>query len=128
MIEQEAVWNLAKVYFELERYPEAIDNLKLFISSYPQNPKREEAIELLGRAYLYSNQYEEAMAYIESLPQRSPSINRAYQQIAFSQGVENFNRADYNQAVAMFQKSLRYPQIPELVKMAQFLDCRILFA
>lgn len=117
---QESTWQLAKIYYDLDRYTESIDYLKTFIDKYPQDNRHEEALDLLGKAYLYSNQYEEALAYIESLPQRNASINRAYQQISYSQGVEAFNEGLYPNAVRFFDKTIQNPPINDLALAAKF--------
>ncbi|MDX2305990.1 MAG: tetratricopeptide repeat protein [Microscillaceae bacterium] len=120
IIEQEATWLAAKLNFELESYDQSIVYLKEFIEKYPQHPDRRQAIDLLSKAYLNSKKYDEALAYIESLPQRSASLNEAYQQIAFSKGSEFFNQSNYPQAIIYFQKSLSNPQIPDLYQKTKY--------
>jgi TolA-binding protein len=113
-IRQEADFTLGKLYYDTERYDEAITALKAFTKNYPQHPERPQALDLLSRAYLHSNKYDEAMAYIEDLPQKSPAIKAAYQQICFSKGIEFFNNSQYPSAIAMFQKSIKNTQNPDL--------------
>ena len=119
-IEQEATWLAAKLNYELEAYDQSIVFLKEFIGNYPQHPDRNQALDLLSKAYLHSKQYDEALGYIESLPQRSPSIDEAYQQIAFSRGAEFFNEGSYAQAAQYFKKSLTKPQISSLFYETKF--------
>jgi tetratricopeptide (TPR) repeat protein len=120
MIEQESTWLLAKMNYELERYDDAITHLKYFVESYPQHPERKKAIDLLGKAYLYSNQYDEALAYIESIPDRTQNINGTYQQISYAKASEVFNKGEYVAAINLYEKSLRYPLLPDLVLGAKF--------
>ncbi len=119
-IEQETTWMLAKLYYELERYEDAIQELQYFLDNYPQHPARAEALDLLSDAYLYTKAYEQAITYIESLPQRSPSISTAYQQVTFSRGAELFNQGNYQAAIPYFQKSNQNAQMPVLQLMARF--------
>jgi TolA-binding protein len=117
---ENADWHLCKLYFEAERYNEAIGTLKDFLKKYPQHPDNEEATDLLGKAYLNSSRYDEALTYMEALPQKSNALKGAYQQIAYSKALESFNMGQYGQAIPFFQKSLSYPLNAELVALAKF--------
>ncbi len=119
-IEQEAIWLLGKLNFDLERYDESIANLKQFIADYPQHPDRGEALDLLGQAYLYSNKLDEAMTYLESINPRPPKVNAAYQQITFAKGSELFNKSNFGGAIPYFQKSLQVRQISTLTYQTSF--------
>lgn len=120
IIEQEAALMLSKLHYELEQYDEAINYLKIFTERYPQHPEHEQALLLLSRAYIYSNQHREAITYIEALPQKSPAVLSAYQQVTYSQGIEYFNKTQYDAAIALFQKSANTQQNPTLVLLARF--------
>ncbi|GAB4402530.1 MAG: tetratricopeptide repeat protein [Microscillaceae bacterium] len=114
LIEQEATWLLGKLNYELERYDEAIVQLKKMVENYPQHPDRGEALDLLSKAYLYSKKLDEALAYLESIPQKSPSVLAAYQQITFARGSEYFNQGNFASAAGLFEKSLQNPTIRDL--------------
>lgn len=119
-IEQESLWLLGRLNFDLERYDESIVNLKKLVADYPQYPERNEALDLLGQAYLYSNKLDEAMTYLESINPRSPKVNAAYQQITFAKGSEYFNKSNFGSAIPLFQKSLQIRQITSLTQQTDY--------
>ena len=106
---EEALFTFTKVNFDLQRYNEALDALKEFVKKYPQSEHINEASELLSEAFLRTNNYAEAVFYIESLKTRSPRINAAYQHLTFYKGIQDFNNQQFELAVKMFEKSAQYP-------------------
>ncbi len=115
-VEQEALWLLGRLNFDLERYDESISDLKKLVADFPQYPERNEALDLLGQAYLYSNKLDEALVYLESINPRSPKVNAAYQQITFAKGSEFFNKSNFAGAIPLLQKSLQINQIKRLTE------------
>jgi len=108
-IQEEALFNYAKVNAELNNFNETIAALKLFNKSFTGSKHSSEVDELLGEAFLKTSNYTEAINYIESLKNRSLRLNTAYQRITFYKGVENFNNNDYKGALELFNKSTQYP-------------------
>ena len=106
---EEALFTFAKVNFDLQRYNEALDALKEFVKAYPKSEHSNEASELLSEAFLRTNNYAEAVFYIESLKTRSPRINAAYQHLTFYKGIQDFNNQQFDPAVKMFEKSAQFP-------------------
>jgi TolA-binding protein len=117
---EEALFNYAKVNFDLKRYNEAIPPLKEFSQTYPESKHTSEVNELLSEAYIKSNNHSEAISYIESLKTRTPRINAAYQQVTFLKGVEYFNNLQNAEAIKMFDKSASFPVDKDLYVAAVF--------
>ncbi|HVD99249.1 MAG TPA: tetratricopeptide repeat protein [Cytophagaceae bacterium] len=105
---EEALFYYGKVNYDLQRYHDAIAPLKDFVSNYTSSSHYEEANELLSEAFLKTNNYGEAIAYIEGLRIRSTRINAAYQKLTFYRGTELFNNGAYSDAKAMFSKSMLF--------------------
>ena len=105
---EEALFYYGKVNYDLLRYHDAIAPLKEFVSNYTQSVRYDEANELLSEAFLKTNNYSEAIAYIEGLRNRSTRINAAYQKLAYYRGTELFNAGEYTDAKAMFSKSMLF--------------------
>jgi tetratricopeptide (TPR) repeat protein len=109
-----------KLSFENGRFQEAIKALRAYVQAYPRSPEAAEANELITEAYLNGDNYTEALAYIEALEARSSKVNAAYQQLAFAKGAQEFNREQYENAIASFEKSLRFPADKNLEVSALF--------
>ena len=108
-LEEEALFQYAKVNLDVENFDEAINSINEYKRKYPGSKRVENIDEILTEAYLNSKNYDKALEHIERMKYRSSRINRAYQQIAFFKGTELFNNEKYYQAVQMFDKSLQHP-------------------
>jgi tetratricopeptide (TPR) repeat protein len=127
-VTEDADFNHAKVLLDLNRGNEAIKALEEFLKSYPTTKYEDEAHELVSEAYLASNNYQSALAYIEGLARRSIRTNSAYQRIAFNQGVKLFNDERYIDAIPYFDKSLTTPVNAETKYSANFWKAEALSA
>ncbi|MCU0469159.1 MAG: tetratricopeptide repeat protein [Arcicella sp.] len=127
-VTEDADFNHAKVLLDLNRGNEAIKAFEAFLSKYPDSKYEDEANELVSEAYLSSNNYQAALAYIEGLKRRSTRTNAAYQRIAFNQGVKMFNDERYIDAIPYFDKSLTTPVNPETKYAANFWKAEALSA
>lgn len=105
-IQEEARFTHAKLQLDQKRGSEAITELNDFLKKYPDSRFENEANELVGEAYLASNNYPAAIAYIEKLKRRTPRINAQYQRLTFNQGVADFNAERYDAAIVNLNKSL----------------------
>jgi tetratricopeptide (TPR) repeat protein len=127
-VTEDADFNHAKVLLDLNRGNEAIKALDEFLKKYPNSKYEDEANELVSEAYLASNNYQAALAYIEGLPRRSTRTNTAYQRIAYNQGVKMYNDERYIDAIPFFDKSLTTPVTPETKYAANFWKAEALSA
>lgn len=119
-IQEEATFNHAKLQLDVNNGASAVRELNDFNKKYPDSPFENEANELLSDAYLASNNYAVAIAYIESLKRRTPKINATYQRLTYNQAVNDYNAERYDAAVQNFDKSLKAPADAELKNSAQF--------
>ncbi|WMJ74334.1 tetratricopeptide repeat protein [Cytophagaceae bacterium ABcell3] len=119
-IQEEAYFQYAKINYELGKFSDAIHVLKSFTKTYPDSEHAGEASELMSESLLKSNNYDEAIKYIEGLKSRTPKVNAAYQRIAFYKGVDEFNRSKFREAIKSFEKSLQHKIDNELVIAAYF--------
>ena len=108
-LEEEALFQYAKLNLDLENFDEAINSINEYKSKYPGSERVENIDEILTEAYLNSKNYDKALEHIEKMKFRSARINRAYQQIAFFKGTELFNDGKFYASVQMFDKSLQQP-------------------
>jgi tetratricopeptide (TPR) repeat protein len=106
---EESSFLFAKIAYEMGRSDQAIGEFEKIAKVFPSSSHIVEIKELLSQAYVNANNYNKAIEYIESLPTRSPSVERAYQKATMLKGMEYFNQEDYTQAVTYFEKSLEHP-------------------
>jgi TolA-binding protein len=119
-IKEESLYKLAKLQFKQQNFDAAATALRQFIEQYPKTGYRQEATELLSEALLKNQNYEQAIAYIEQLDNKNPRIRKAYQEVTFLQGAEQFNTGKFFNAVQNFEKSLKYPEDLETTVKANF--------
>ena len=108
-IVEEATFNFAKLSAELGYGKQAITSLQEYITNYPNSKHNEEAKEILSDLLLTTKNYKEALTIIETIQNKSPKVKKAYQQIAFLRGTEVFNDKDYDEAIRLFNTSLKNP-------------------
>lgn len=116
----QAVLLFSKLLVSKESYKEAIAYL-LQLEGYnlPAMPKQKRD-ELLSEAYLRTNEYQTAIAYLEKQPSMSSRLRKTYQEVCLLRGVELFNAEQYALAIPLLQKSLKYPEVPEIKADAYF--------
>ncbi|MCG8323521.1 MAG: tetratricopeptide repeat protein [Cytophagales bacterium] len=120
VMQEEAIFKQAKINYDLGNFDEAIDALNNLASLFPDSERSSEANILLSEAYLKTSDYNKAIEHIEKIGKKDPRIKRAYQQVTYFKGTENFNNRKYRRAVQMFDKSLTYPEDEQLVAKAHF--------
>lgn len=116
----ESNYAYAKLAYELGNADLAIAEMEKMLAAEPNGPRANELRELLSQAYVNANNYNKAIAYIESLPARNANVDRAYQKATLLKGMEYFNKEDYANAVASFEKSLQTPLDEEYAGEAAF--------
>lgn len=108
-LNEECAYQTAKLLYDLLRADQAIDEMESFLTRYPGSSHEQEVRELLSGAYVNANNYKKAISHIESLPNRSPSVDKAYQKAALHYGFELYNKGDMAGAGQWFNKSLANP-------------------
>ena len=119
-VKRDAAFQFAKVSYDLGNYDECIRAITQYRELYPDSERMAEADQLLSQAYLFTRNYDVAIAHIESLKSRSPVIESAYQKIAFLKAAELFNDGKFPQSVEMLDRSLAYPRDLDYVVKANY--------
>ena len=119
-IQEQAAYQLGKTYLSVGDYTRTLQTLTKFRETYPNSQYIVEVNDLLSEAYLNSQNYGEAMKFIESLPNKTQQVRKAYQQVSFYAGTQAFNQSRYPVAVQLFKKSTEYPIDPTFVAAANF--------
>lgn len=117
---EESLFQLGKAAYDAGKPEFAVETLENFIKVYPRSSHNNEAKELLAQVYVNGNNYNKAIEYIESLSSRNDFINKTYQKATYLKGSELFNKEEYAEAIANFEKSLRHPVDQKYVVLASF--------
>lgn len=117
---EESTFQYAKVSYDLGMPDLAITELEGLLKNYPSTTYKDEIRELLSQAYVNASNYNKAIEYIEAMPKRGPSVDRAYQKATLLKGTELYNKEQYADAVQYFEKSLQFPIDPQYVAEASF--------
>jgi TolA-binding protein len=126
-IREEAAYNHAKIQLELGNNNDAIKEFNDFMAQYPQSKHMEEATELVAEGYAGASNNAGAIKYIEGLSKRNAKINGTYQRLTFNQGVIEFNQQKFQPAIALFDKSIRFPIDEEIYISASFYKAESLY-
>ncbi len=103
---EEANFNYAKISYELGDPREAIAALQTIT---PTSRYYIEAQELMGQIFLTYRDYEQAMAVLERIPQKTPQLQEAYQRVTFLRGLQLLQEEKNTEASLLFQRSLQTP-------------------
>lgn len=120
MVEESAI-TLAKINFQRQQYADAVSDFTTFINQFPNSRWRIEANELLAQSYLKTSNYDQAIAHLESIKNKSTPLKKAYQKVAFQKGQLLFNDSKFGQALDYLQKAVSFSMDKEIAAEAQFL-------
>jgi TolA-binding protein len=121
-IREDALFSFAELTYELSYSPfnQAIKALQQYISEYPGTAKADEAYSYLVKINLVTKNYEDALKSIESIKNLNEVLKPVYQQIAYNRGVELYSNFDYDGAIRMFGRSMKYPTDPVTTALAKY--------
>lgn len=119
-LREESAFQFAKVAYDMGKPDLAISAFEMYLKNYPNSQYQVQIKELLAQAYINGNNYNKAIEYIEALPSRNPTMNNAYQKATYLKGAELFNKEEYAEAVAAFEKSLEKPGDPKYTGLSNF--------
>ena len=107
-ITEDALFNYAKLQYELSNNPfvGAISAFEQYINQYPNAMRKNEAEAFLSTIYLTTKNYKAAIASLEKINTKSPTLLKAYQRVANFRGMELFNDGNYNEADKYFDIAL----------------------
>ncbi|MFI5159670.1 MAG: tetratricopeptide repeat protein [Sphingobacteriales bacterium] len=109
VLQQDALYEYAKLSYELDFNTQALDATRLYLKNYTQSPRNDEMKTLLGEELLNSHNYKEAVEILEPIPNKSASAKSAYQKVTYYRGLEFYNERAFENAIGIFLRSLKYP-------------------
>ena len=116
-IQEEALFNYAKLSYELKDSREALNALQMIKPTSKYYP---EAQALMGDIFLSYRDYKQAMDIIEKMPNKTPQIRESYQKVAMYRGMQLLGMDDLEGAKESLQKSLQFPIDPKSVALAKY--------
>ena len=122
-IKEDALFNYAKLSYELNANPynESIRSFEDYLVKYPKSKHKTEVQEILSSLYFSTRNYKDALTLIEKIPDRSPSMNQAYQRIVINRGIEVFNTGNMKTAATYFSKAAQINALPKYTTDAYYL-------
>ena len=119
-IQENALFNYAKLNVELSYNDVAVSSLQNFISEFPTSNYSNDAKELLTQVFLKTKNYKEALTIIQSINPKSAEIKKAYQKVAFYRGVQIYQEGDLAGANKLFDESLLNTADPDITAQCYF--------
>jgi len=126
-LKEDALYQYAKLSYELDFNSQALDATRLYIHNYPRSAKLNEVKTLLAEELLNSRNYREAIDILEALPAMSPSAKEAYQKVTYYRGLEFYNERAFENAQGMFMRSLKYPIDQKITAYASYWIAEAMF-
>lgn len=116
-IEEDALFNYAVLSFELSNSPfnSSVKALNDYISRYPESRRSDEAYNYLMSSYLNTQNYQNAIDFIEKIKVKDKSIKKAYQRALFFRGIELYNNLQFDEAQKKFEQSNRMAEYDALI-------------
>ena len=108
-LQEDALFEYAKLSYELDYNNQALDATRLYLKNYPTAKRDNEVKTLLGEELLNSHNYAEAVEILEPIPNKSASATVAYQKVTYYRGLEFYNERAFENAIGIFLRSLKHP-------------------
>lgn len=118
-------FNYGKLSFELGYQDVAIAELTGFLNNYPQSEYATETREILVQLFANTNNYREALAILEMLPEKSPAVLKAYQKIAYGRATQLLNDQQLGEADKLLDVAIANPYDQQTVQLAHFWKAEI---
>ena len=119
-IQEEALFNLAKINLQRGNFQMAVNTLDEYLNSYPQGKRFGEVETLLSDALLNSSDYLRVMEQLDKLKSKSPRLQQAYQKVAYYQALIYYRDQKFEKALSYFSKSQNYPSDRSLLAETHF--------
>jgi TolA-binding protein len=116
-LQEESAFNFGKLSYELGFDKEAVITLQSFKLG---SPYYGDSQSLLAELFLKTRDYQNSLETIESLPNKTPKLQEAYQKLTYYRGVQLYNSGEVKAASTMFEKSIANPLDPSTRALAAY--------
>ncbi len=109
-IQEDALFNTIKLNYELSFSPfnEIINSLLSFIEKFPDSDKIDLAYDYLGKVFITTKNYKQALDALESIQIKNARIYEAMQRVAYYHAIDLFTNLRFADAIDYFTYSLKY--------------------
>ena len=104
-LQEEGLFNYAKLSYELDFHQVALDATQQFIKTYTFSQKMDDAKTLLGEILLSTKNYKDAIDILESIPNKNREATEVYQKVTYYRGLEYYNERAFQNGISMFMRS-----------------------
>ncbi|RYG39394.1 MAG: tetratricopeptide repeat protein, partial [Chitinophagaceae bacterium] len=119
-IQEEALFNYARLSYELEFNQIALESIQNYIKTYPSSRKISEAKTLLGEILLTSKNYQAAIDILEPMQNKTQSAREAYQKATYYRGLEFYNERAFPNALSHFLRSANFKEDQEIYALGTY--------
>lgn len=114
------LYNYAKLSYDLDFYSVALESVQLFLKTYPQSTRINEAKTLLGEVLLSTKNYKEAVNILETISKKNEETMAVYQKVTYFRGLEFYNERAFENSISMFMRSQKAGSDPEIKALATY--------
>lgn len=109
-IREDALFQYAKITYELDYSPfnESVKAFDRYITEYPNSAKNDVAYDYLGKVFMTTKNYKDALTSLDKIKVKSTAIKKAYQRVAYYRGIEYFRDLNFAESNKTLTKSLDY--------------------
>ena len=110
LAQQEAAMILySRLSYEDGFNDDALDQLKTLLETFPHSQYKDEANTLISDLMLRTNNFAEALKYLESVGKKEKDYWRVFQKAAYGLAVQQFRAGELREANNNFEASVKHP-------------------
>jgi len=119
-IEEEALFNFAKLSYELQFHSIALDATQEYLKKYPRSKHLNEAKTLLAKVLLSTKNYKDAIDILEGIDDKTEDAKEAYQKVTYYRALEFYNERAFENSIGLFLRSNNYPIDKEIFALSTY--------
>src|SRR5690606_4534558 len=125
VLKVEALYNYAKILYELDSVQTSIGVLQEYLSHKYKNIdlrtiKTESPESLSAEVLLGTSNFHAGVSLIESLKNRGNQVDITYQKVTYYRGLEYYNERAFENSISMFMRSEKFPADAKMAALAMY--------
>jgi tetratricopeptide (TPR) repeat protein len=103
-VKEDALYQFAVLSYKLDLnpYDEAVIAMERYLNEYPNSLRKNEIYQYLVNCYTTTNNYGKALQSLDKIGSKDIRLKSVYQIISFNAGVEQYQKANYDEAIRLF--------------------------
>jgi len=124
-LKSDALYNYAKILFELDSVQQSLKPLQQFIgmnyANLDADAKNAESTETrMAQVLSGSSNFQAAVYLLESFQNRGQKADEVYQKLTYYRGMEFYNERAFENSISMFMRSEKFPFDKEMAALATY--------